>query len=620
MTERILGPTGGGRRKRFALLLPFMALAALILAIGASAGQVSDAAGFEGADANLADNAAVGIDWNTFDPVDWTGTAPDRVAIDLEAGWQFEGLEDAQVTTSDDSFAGGTKQDDACATVNTGKAPNKDDLKRIYLASKTVSGHTYLMLGWVRIPQNSPAPSAHIGFEFNSGGTACSNGSGLVQRTADNPATPTVNEADMLIIYNFEGGNTTPIITLSRWVTSGSCDVGSNNPPCWSPKVVLPPATAEAQVNHGGGSVPGAGIVDELSPPSTGQASVSETLGVKEFGEAAIDLTNAGVFAPGLCATFGTASAVSRSSGQTEQAQMKDLVGPASFTLTNCGSLQVVKNDPDGGPLSGAQFKIYKDDSDGVFEPSDGNPAGADVLQKSCTTTGDGTGNCTLSSLLIGDKYWVLETQAPSGYVIPASQTNPLLITITSSGVHTATFTNNPALGDLKVVKKDDANNLMSGVTFTLKGTSDVGNLVDLSCTTVSGECTFSNVEVGTYTLDEDATTLPAGYSKDPSLPKSVAVTSGSLTTVNVTNPRTHKVIVIVCHEGTNTLATTPVQELPASSATNPTPKNSIGQVPAGLVAKTVTQADLCGIGGASFGGLGHADKDLRAQLGNITH
>ena len=39
---------------------------------------------------------------------------------------------------------------------------NKADLKRIYVASKTLGdGHTYLALAWVRIPQNTTSPSAH---------------------------------------------------------------------------------------------------------------------------------------------------------------------------------------------------------------------------------------------------------------------------------------------------------------------------------------------------------------------------------------------------------------------------------------------------------------------------
>src|SRR5919106_5968395 len=88
----------------------------------ASAGPVSDAAGFEFDDGNLAVNST--FDWNGFAPTTWTGTAPFRTSEKNVAGWAFTGLEDAQATTSDSAFAGGTKQDNDCATVNTGKAPN----------------------------------------------------------------------------------------------------------------------------------------------------------------------------------------------------------------------------------------------------------------------------------------------------------------------------------------------------------------------------------------------------------------------------------------------------------------------------------------------------------------
>ena len=88
-------------------------------------------------------------------------------------------------TTSDSAFAGGTKQDDACANVNGAKAPGKDDLKRVYVGTKTVGGDVFLELAWVRIPQNTTSPSAHIGFEFSQSRTACGGASGaLVQRTS----------------------------------------------------------------------------------------------------------------------------------------------------------------------------------------------------------------------------------------------------------------------------------------------------------------------------------------------------------------------------------------------------------------------------------------------------
>src|SRR5262245_28200282 len=208
------------KRRRIIAALSALCLAMLgLLYAGsgpASAGPVSNAAGFEGDDGNLAPAAPINFDWNSFAPTTWTGTAPNRTASTTVSGWAFTGLEDAQATNSDSAFAGGTKQDDDCASVGGAKAPNKDDMKRIYVTSNTVGGDVFLGLSWVRIPQNTTSASAHVGFEFNQGTTACPAGSdGLVRRTA----------GDMLIVYDFEGGAGTPTISLRRWVTSGSCEV-----------------------------------------------------------------------------------------------------------------------------------------------------------------------------------------------------------------------------------------------------------------------------------------------------------------------------------------------------------------------------------------------------------
>jgi hypothetical protein len=192
----------------------------------------------------------------------------------------------------------------------------------------------------VRIPQNTTSSSAHIGFEFNKGtdGPCGASSNGLVKRVA----------GDMLIVYDFEGGATdTPVITLRRWVTSDTCEVGSSSPPCWSPASNSSAlGYAEAKVNTFGS------VSDQLAPPalsSSNGTSVTESLGTNEFGEAGINLTAAGVFAAGSCESFGKAFGVSRSSGNSGTAQMKDLVGPAAFTLANCGTVIIRKvTDPSG--------------------------------------------------------------------------------------------------------------------------------------------------------------------------------------------------------------------------------------------------------------------------------
>ena len=230
----------------------------------------------------------------------------------------------AGVQAADSAFAGGTKQDDNCATVGTQKAPNKDDLKRYYLASKTdpVSGDIFLALAWARIDQNTTSASAHVGFEFNQSDTACPAGSDdLVERTA----------GDLLFVYDFEGGGEEPVITVREWVTTGACEVGSSSPPCWGPAADLTAGGfAEAEVNVG------TSVLDQVADPD-------ETLNDSEFGETIINLSDAGVFDPDECIAFGKTFAVSRSSGNSAQAQMKDLVGPADINIQNCGSIIINK-------------------------------------------------------------------------------------------------------------------------------------------------------------------------------------------------------------------------------------------------------------------------------------
>src|SRR5438132_2946563 len=158
-------------------------------------GSVGSAAGFEDDDGNLAPETL--LDWNSFAPVTWTGSAPYLTATKTSNGFKFLGLTDAQATSADTGFAGGVKQNDNCPVTTGSKAQNKDDLARTYLASKIgANGHVYLMLAWVRIPQNTASADAHIAFEFNQGTTACSNGDGLVNRTV----------GDLLIFYDFQSG------------------------------------------------------------------------------------------------------------------------------------------------------------------------------------------------------------------------------------------------------------------------------------------------------------------------------------------------------------------------------------------------------------------------------
>jgi hypothetical protein len=483
-----------------------LAIAAVLALLGAVlpalAGPVGTAAGFEDDDGNLAPEAPINFDWNSFAPTTWTGTAPFRTSTKTVSGWAFTGLEDAQATTSDSGFAGGTKQDDECATVTGAKAPNKDDLERVYVASNTVDGDVFLELAWVRIPQNTTSPSAHIGFEFNQSDVPCGPASdGLVERTL----------GDMLIVYDFEGGATdTPTITLRRWVTSGTCEVSSNDPPCWGPATNLTAlGFAEAKVNTFGS------VTDQIAP------SPPETLGTNEFGEAGINLTDAGVFGTNECVAFGKTFAVSRSSGNSGTAQMKDLVGPGDINITNCGRVIIRKvTDPSPDPTD----TTFTYTTTGGLDPAtfglkDGEflDYGGDVFAGSYSVTEDDPGpNFSLT-----------------GLDCSASDTSHGTTVTTDVATRTAsfdlkpldtvdcTYTNTLQRGALRILKQSTKTDTLvanPGATFSVTGSSNftvvdndtpaAGSKSDESATV--GELCVSGLLPGDYTVNE--TSPPPGY------------------------------------------------------------------------------------------------------------
>lgn len=492
------------KRRRLAIMAS-LSVTALALAVLPLALAVLPGSDFEGNDGNLAVDTAGNTDWNSFDPVTWAGTAPTRVGTSSAAGWDFKGFEDWQATTSDSGFAGGTKQDDICPTLVTAKAPNKGDLKRIYLASKTgANGHTYLSLAWVRIPQNTTSPSAHVAFEFNKGNAGNCTGSPLVNRVA----------GDMLVVYDFEGGTDTPVISLSRWVTSGACEVGSHSAQCWGPQDTLDASEAEAAVNTGGS------VTDAIGPDG------SESLGEQEFGEAAIDLTAAGVFNPGECETFGKAFGVSRTSGSSSTAQMKDLVGPGDFQLTNCGQVKIIKRtDPRGvdqafsftSNIAGAQLDCKQDTTPDSFSLNDS--AGS-----------DGTANTEDCVNVPAGSYSVTEGADPAGFsFVGVSCTNSggnssstaaktADITVAGGGSTTCVYTNRLDQGAIKVTKTrkhaadGSGDKPHAGVSFTANGVTKV--------TDANGQACFDGLTFGAYTVHE---TVPAGYQVDAN-DKSVTV------------------------------------------------------------------------------------------------
>ena len=227
----------------------------------------------------------------------------------------------------DDSFTQGPKEDDVAPVVGDGSIPpNKDDLSRFYVnQEKGANGKDYLYLAWER---TNTLGSAHMDFEFNQSSTASSNGVTKL-RTA----------GDMLITFDF-GGSGAPVLSLSRWVTTGAatqCEA-NNTVPCWG-KLVALTGVADGSVNSKD--------VTDYNPPGAPRtlAGNIDSKGTTDstFGEAGINLTDANVFPQNVCAHFGAAMLKSRSSGQSFTSSLKDFIAPIPVNISNCGGLAVQK-------------------------------------------------------------------------------------------------------------------------------------------------------------------------------------------------------------------------------------------------------------------------------------
>jgi Prealbumin-like fold domain len=492
----------------------------------ADPGPIGTAAGFEDDDGNLIpDQPGIMFDWNNFSPVAWTGPVPYQTATTTLNGWKFIGLTDAENSSTDTRFAGGVKQDDDCPAVIGSNVPNKDDLKRAYLAFKSVPvggvPHLFLMLAWMRIPQIA-APSADVAFEFNQGTTACGPGSdSLVHRTA----------GDILILYDFTGGVTTPVLTARRWITAGppsACEANASVPPCWGQPLNLSASGfAEAAVN----AVP---VVDTVAVGSDAVPAGGETLNIAEFGEAGIDLT-AATTSTGLgsnCTTFGQVEALSRTSGDANTSQREDLVGPTPIQVSTCGTLIVQKvTDPSPDP-SNTSFPFV---ANGGPSPQ---PGGATPMPHPFSLLNGGSETMTVGAGV----YSVAETVPPNWQLTgatcvvtsPGSQaptplggtTGPIggvlsTITVGADQTVTCTFTDTHLVGAIRITKTSSANPPapLAGAVFSVTGPNSFSTSVT---TGANGTACVDQLPFGTYTVQE--TQAPPGYTMDSGAPVNVNV------------------------------------------------------------------------------------------------
>src|SRR6266702_2758031 len=345
------------RGRRFWVMGTTLAAAAAF-AVVFVAGSSANLAGstFEGNDGNLVVDTPGNTDW---------ANAPNRVVgIDQPSGG------------SDNSFGQGTKEDDPNTKVVTGSIPpNKNDLTRFYIGSEFANGDNFLYLAWERLVNIG---SAKMDLEINQhptpGFTGTTTGPVALVRTA----------GDLLVTYDF-GGSGTPTLGLLRWVTSGATSqcFSSNSLPCWGNRVDLSAAgDAEGAVNSGN-------VTDPIAP------NAPRTLSTGLFGEAAINLTAAGVFPANTCTAFGSTFLKSRSSSSFT-AEIKDFIAPVPVNISNCGEVVIIKHtDPRGINQSFSYTSTIPNPVGASTSPtctSDATPS-AFTLNDSGNTTADNAAN-----------------------------------------------------------------------------------------------------------------------------------------------------------------------------------------------------------------------------------
>src|ERR671933_652326 len=334
----------GRRSMRRPLLVGFTAVAFAVFFVAASSGNLTGST-FESTDGNLVKNT--GTDWcNTVVSNVCTVTAPN-----LAKG------QDTPPGNNDDSFANGTKQDDAVPSVGAGGIPNKGDLDRFYISNEFVGGKNFVYLGFELLPVSNASASVHMGFEFNKNACDPVTHAGC----SANNVTPARSAGDILIVFDLEGGGN-PALSFQRWVLSGPCEISQDTAPCWGPKQNLNSTVADGSLDNAA-----AGTTDPINP------GAPRTIGQYRFGEAAINISDSGILSG--CQALGSVYTVSRSSGDSGTATMKDFIAPQKVNINNCGNIVVRKvTDPSpdatdtsfsftaGGELSPASFSLKNGD------------------------------------------------------------------------------------------------------------------------------------------------------------------------------------------------------------------------------------------------------------------
>ncbi|MFR2013237.1 MAG: collagen binding domain-containing protein, partial [Lacticaseibacillus rhamnosus] len=165
---------------------------------------------------------------------------------------------------------------------------------------------------------------------------------------------------------------------------------------------------------------------------------------------------------------------------------------------------ETIKDDkfPDRQPMTGAEFKLYRYDEDGTLD--------RDKTWTTTITSNDGTVTFNDADLYEG-KYQLVETKAPTGYVIPDDLAKGIDVTITGDQTLTLPTIEEPVFRRSIALNKTDGNfgNPIAGITYALyreDGTELAKDLV----TNEKGQVNLPfNLPAGSYYFKETKTLPP---------------------------------------------------------------------------------------------------------------
>jgi hypothetical protein len=444
----------------------FTAFAALAIVFVAGSGAVLAPSTFEGGDGNLTCCDSGGT-------TDWANLAGRAGGVDNPSG------------TSDNSFGQGTKEDDSNVTVVSGSIPpNKSDLTRFYEGSETIgsgaSAKVFLYLAWER---SNVLGSANMDFEINQAATP-----GL-----GSPGPHTINRTagDLLVTYDFTNGGSRPDLHILTWVTSGATSqcFSANKLPCWGNRISLNGANSEGAINT-------VQVTDPIPPNNP------RTLDPNEFGEASINLTDAGIFTPGVCKAFGSVFLKSRSSASFT-AEAKDFVAPVPVNISNCGQIIIRKvTDPNPDPTdSSFSYSTTGGLSPASFNLKNGQKQdyGSSVQAGSYSVTeADPT---PLNFAFVSLNCDASDTSHGSTVGIIGRTVN---IALAPDDVIDCTYTNKLQLGAIKITKTSTKGNApLAGAIFNVDGSP-------APATDANGVTCVDHLTFGNHTVQE--VSAPTGY------------------------------------------------------------------------------------------------------------